>query len=82
MGAGMDMDKELSELEQLFEMVGGSRKYCVPGTVLARVLTEDGIGWVLGLGCMHEPKQFYQAGTIRECLAKCRAKLAQPGDAP
>jgi hypothetical protein len=59
-GRPMDIDEEIRKLEEIVN--------CVPGTIIQRVLTSDGVGWSLGLGCLNEPKKYYNAGTIKECL--------------
>jgi hypothetical protein len=41
----------------------------IPGTILQRVLLEEGgIGWTLAIGQMQMPKEFYSGRTIESCL--------------
>lgn len=62
----MDIDEEISKLEEIIN--------CVPGTVIQRVLKKDGTGleWTLGLGCLNEPKTYFNGDTIKECLEKAK----------
>lgn len=62
----MDIDAEFEKLEETID--------CVPGTVLQRTLLEDGMGWVLGVGCFNAPKVFYGGTTVKECLEKATPK--------
>jgi len=47
-----------------------SRYPGVPGTVLSRVLTEDGPAWTVGFGALQQPKEFFTGETIAEALFK------------
>ena len=48
----------------------------IPGTSIGRQQTETGFQWVLGLGAMCDPKQWYTGQTIEECLTKAEADFS------
>ena len=66
-----DIDEEIYKLE-LNQTVYQN----VPGTILQRVLTKEGVGWTLGFGGMKDPKFYFTGNTIRECLEKAKKALS------
>lgn len=60
----MSIDERIQHLENKFKMYPGQ----VSGTILTRVLTPTQLMWSLGLGGMSQPKTFFEAPTIEECL--------------
>lgn len=55
-----------TDLEE--RLVGLESCGSVPGTVLARALLEDGIGWSLGVGGLQQPKKFFYGSTIEDVI--------------
>jgi hypothetical protein len=46
----------------------------VPGTVISRTLTDNGVEWSVGFGGMSQPKKFFTGATITDALFKAEAE--------
>ena len=65
----LDIDAKIALLERKLLENGH-----VPGTSITRTLpggnNARGFAWILGLGRMYAPKQFFEGATIEECIEK------------
>ena len=65
----MNIEERISRLE--------SKIYnpTIPGTSIARIITDDGMGWTLGLGPMSQPKMWFNGKSIEECISLAEKEL-------
>jgi hypothetical protein len=69
------IDERIEALEYLIKSKGG-----VPGTMLTRVLPQEGgVIWSLGLGRLNDPKEFFLGATIVEAVSKAEKAFSSRG---
>jgi len=72
------IDEQIRRIENLYLDLQGigkaDRDRVAMGTTLERHLQAEGMGWVLGVGRMHQPKDFFMGKTIQETLTDAKMR--------
>jgi hypothetical protein len=71
----MTIDDRIKYLEHAFKLT-------VPGTIIQRVMNQNGPGvvWSLGIGNMNSPKTFFFGSSLEEAVLKAELSVLNKGD--